>query len=257
MNGEPTSKPALVTHGGAGGPRDNDDGCDRAAIAGMKRLTESHSARQAVIAATQVLEDDPRMNAGTGSNLRLDGRTIQMDAAVMDDSGAFGAVAAIENVQYPILVADMVIDSPHLLLAGEGATAFAKLRGIPDYYPISGRARERLKRIRFFLAKEAPPKEVSWESHRPEDFWNFPVSLQDTLRDLQGPSDTVGAVARDGRGGFAAGLSTGGTSLMLLGRVGDTPIIGAGVFAGPKGAVATTGDGEEIMRRVLAKEAYD
>ena len=67
----------------------------------------------------------------------------------------------------------------------------------------------------------------------------------------------MGAVVRDGKGGYAAALSTGGTSIMLRGRVGDTAIIGAGLFAGPHGAVAATGDGEEIMRRVLAKDVYD
>jgi L-asparaginase/beta-aspartyl-peptidase (threonine type) len=78
-----------------------------------------------------------------------------------------------------------------------------------------------------------------------------------TLRGLVGPSDTVGAVVRDAEGHCAATLSTGGTSIMLRGRVGDTPIIGAGLYAGPHGAVAATGDGEEIMRRVLAKCVYD
>ncbi len=248
----------VVAHGGAGGPREHADACEAACAAGLTVLAAGEGALEATVRATVVLEDDPRLNAGIGSNFRLDGETIEMDAAVMDSDLRFGAVGAIQRVRNPVTVARMVMDSPHLLLCGEGATRFARARGVPDFYPVSDRARERIRRVRaFFAGKDRGDMFVSWRDRDPAEWWNFPRPVEEALREAAGPSDTVGAVARDAEGRFAAALSTGGTSIMLLGRVGDTPIIGAGLYAGPAGAVAATGDGEEIMRRVLAKLVYD
>lgn len=248
----------VVTHGGAGGPREHSDGCERAAGRGLDELRRGEPALNAVIEATKVMEDDPRMNAGTGSNYRMDGTTIEMDAAVMDHRLRFGAVAAIQRVRYPVEVAAMVLESPHLLLAGEGATAFARLRGVPDFDPSSQRARERYAKVRKFFAEGGTGEDfVPWRERDPARYWNFKADLNDTLLALAGPSDTVGAVARDAEGRCSAALSTGGTSVMMRGRVGDTPVIGAGLYAGPEGAAASTGDGEEIMRLVLAKQVYD
>jgi beta-aspartyl-peptidase (threonine type) len=253
-----TQKPIVVTHGGAGGPREHSDGCEQAAEAALAALREGEDALEAAVQATVVLEDDPRLNAGIGSNFRLDGRTIEMDAAVMDPEGRFGGVTAIQRVRNPVLVARMVMDTPHLLLCGEGATAFARGWGVPDFYPVSERARERYERVRnFFAGRDDWEAFHEWRGQDPAPFWNFPDSIGETLRDLAGPSDTVGAVVRDAQGRCATAVSTGGTSIMLLGRVGDSPIIGAGLYAGPHGAVTTTGDGEEIMRRLLAKQVYD
>jgi beta-aspartyl-peptidase (threonine type) len=249
---------AVVAHGGAGGPREHGDACLAACDAGLAALRSGEDALEASVRATVVLEDDPRLNAGIGSNFRLDGTTIEMDAAVMDGAFRFGAVAAIQMVRNPVEVARMVMDSPHLLLAGEGATAFARARGVPEFYPVSDRARTRIKRVReFFAGRDRSDSFVAWRGRDPRQYWNFPTGIAESLKEIAGPSDTVGAVARDADGRFGAALSTGGTSIMLLGRVGDTPVIGAGLYAGPHGAVATTGDGEEIMRRVLAKEVYD
>ena len=248
----------MVTHGGVGGPKEHSDACERACDAGLSALREGDKALEAAIRATIVLEDDPRLNAGTGSNFRLDGHTIEMDAALMDETQRFGAVAAIERVKNPVRVAEMVFATPHLLLVGEGATAFARAMGVPDYDPSSDRARKRYQHVReFFIRGGQGQEHPSWQGVDPARFWNFKEEDLAALRQLTGPSDTVGAVVRDGKGGFAAALSTGGTSIMLRGRVGDTPIIGAGLYAGPHGAVAATGDGEEIMRRVLAKHVYD
>ena len=249
--------PVVVTHGGAGGSPDWRDGCERAAEAGWAAMGGGGSALEAAIEATVVLEDDPRMNAGTGSNFRLDGKTIEMDAAVADHRLRFGAVAAVQMVQNPVRAARLVMDTPHLLLCGEGATRFAHARGLPSFYPVSERARERFARIRRFFAGEPALEAESWRGVDPSRFWNLPTPLREALGEIAGPGDTVGAVARDSSGGFGAGLSTGGTSIMLLGRVGDTPILGAGLYAGPAGAVAATGDGEEIIRRLLAKQVYD
>lgn len=248
----------VVAHGGAGGPREHMDACERACDAGLTALAAGRDALEAAIEATVVLEDDPRLNAGVGSNLRLDGKTIEMDAAVMDHWQRFGAVAAIQRVKNPVRVARRVMDTPHLLLCGEGATAFARACGVPDFYPISERARKRYAQVREFFAHGGDSDMfVAWRGREPEPYWNFPIAISESLRAVAGPSDTVGAVVRDAAGGFGAALSTGGTTVMLLGRVGDTPIIGAGLYAGPHGAVAATGDGEEIMRRVLAKQVYD
>jgi L-asparaginase / beta-aspartyl-peptidase len=253
----PELRAAVVTHGGVGGPREHSDACEKACEAGLAALREGGTALEAAIRATVILEDDPRLNAGTGSNFRLDGHTIEMDAAVMDAAQRFGAVAAIQRVKNPVRVAEMVLRTPHLLLAGDGATAFARAQGVPDYDPVSERARKRYEQVRAYFAKGGGDDHPAWKGVDPTRYWNFENRLEKTLRALVGPSDTVGAVVRDGHGGYAAALSTGGTSIMLRGRVGDTPIIGAGLFAGPHGAVAATGDGEEIMRRVLAKHVYD
>jgi L-asparaginase/beta-aspartyl-peptidase (threonine type) len=152
----------------------------------------------------------------------------------------------------------MVMDTPHLLLCGEGATTFARSRGVPDFHPVSERARERYRRVReFFAGRDDWEAFQDWSGRDPAEFWNFPATVEATLRSLAGPSDTVGAVVRDAEGRCATAVSTGGTSIMLLGRIGDSPIIGAGLYAGPEGAVTTTGDGEEIMRRLLALRVYD
>lgn len=249
---------AVVAHGGAGGPREHDDACRAACDAGLAALRAGEDALEASVRATVVLEDDPRLNAGIGSNFRLDGTTIEMDAAVMDGELRFGGVAAIQMVKNPVEVARLVMDSPHLLLAGEGATAFARARGVSEFYPVSDRARTRIARVReFFAGRDRSDAFVSWRGRDPREWWNFPTGIAESLKEIAGPSDTVGAVARDAAGRFGAALSTGGTSIMLLGRVGDTPVIGAGLYAGPHGAVAATGDGEEIMRRVLSKQVYD
>ncbi len=258
MSEERRTRATVVAHGGAGGPREHTDACERACDAGLATLAAGKDALEAAIEATVVLEDDPRLNAGVGSNLRLDGKTIEMDGAVMDHRQRFGAVAAIQRVKNPVRVARRVMDTPHLLLCGEGATAFARACGVPDFYPISERARKRYAQVREFFAQGGDSDMfVAWFGKDPAPYWNFPVTISESLRAVEGPSDTVGAVVRDAAGGFGAALSTGGTTVMLLGRVGDTPIIGAGLYAGPLGAVAATGDGEEIMRRVLAKQVYD
>jgi L-asparaginase/beta-aspartyl-peptidase (threonine type) len=201
-----------------------------------------------------VLEDDPRFNAGTGANIRLDGKTIQMDAACMDgETGAFGAVAAVERVKNPVLVARKVMDTPHLLIVGEGATRFARAMGFPDYDPACAENRARYERVKAILKGTNPGQAEAWKRYDWKKAWNFPTPLKEAL----GPSDTVGCVARDSKGHFAAAISTGGTTITFYGRVGDVPMFGAGIYAGPKGAVACTGNGEDIVRHLAAKAVYD
>ena len=259
-------KIAILTHGGAASPRANADGCAAAAARAQAVLEGGGDALAAALAATVDLEDDPRFNAGTGSNLRLDGRTIEMDAAVMHSDGRFGAVACIERVKNPILVAAKVMETPHLMLAGEGATAFARKLGFVDHDPLTENALRKYARALAELqghgdgqyAADAAP----FRKTPPRSVWNFPGELPAGLGVLGmvGPKagcDTVGAVVRDVHGRFAATASTGGTLYMLRGRVGDSPLLGAGVYAGPHGAVAATGVGEEIIRRLLSKTVYD
>jgi beta-aspartyl-peptidase (threonine type) len=209
----------VLTHGGAGSNPDHQDGAERAAEEAVNRLRKGASALEAVCAAVIVLEDDERFNAGTGSCIREDGKTIEMDASCMSDDGAFGAVSCIQSVKNPILVARLVMDTPHILLTGNGANRLAAKHGIAPYDPTTLTAKEKF------------------------------------VKRMGGVTDTVGAVVSDGKR-FAAALSTGGKTGAMIGRVGDVPLPGCGLFAGEHGAIAATGDGEEIARRVLAHQIY-
>jgi L-asparaginase/beta-aspartyl-peptidase (threonine type) len=251
--------PAVVVHGGVGSPRARTDGTSAAAGRGMGVLREGGPALDAAIAAVVHLEDDCRFNAGTGANIRIDGKTVQMDAAVMDGAtGRFAAVAAIERVKNPVLVARKVLETPHVLVVGDGATRLARLFGFPDHDPICKESREKHERVRrILLGKETGPALEAWKRFDWRRFWNFPGPLPADLREAVGTPDTVGAVARDPRGGFAAAISTGGTTITFFGRVGDVPVHGAGIHAGPVGAVACTGQGEEIIRRLVARSVYE
>ncbi len=215
---------SIILHGGVGSSIDFNDILNKYA-----RLALNYEdPLDAVVVAVKYMEDDPNFNAGTGSVMRIDG-TIQMDASVMVD-GDFGAVMAIENVRNPVQVAREVMEkSPHKILAADGATAFARKMGHPFYDPSTDKALKRLEEVKRSLNQD-------------ERYWKF--------RNLVDSVDTVGAVANyDGK--LAAALSTGGASPMLRGRIGDTPIPGAGIYVrGNFGAVAT-GTGEEIIRLTL------
>lgn len=231
-------KPIVIVHGGAGASADLVDGPEAAARAGLAHLLDYSNPLEAAVEAARLMEDDPRFNAGTGSNLRLDGARIQMDASVMADDGRFGAVMALERTRNPILVARAVVDTPHLMLAGEGAQHLARRLGLADYDPMTPGARRKYERWRL----ESP--------FVPHDQWrNFPEDLR--------ARDTIGAVVRSRDGRYGVACSTGGTTMMLLGRVGDSPICGAGLYAGPAGAVTATGEGEEIVRRFLSLRVYE
>ncbi|MCI4371162.1 MAG: isoaspartyl peptidase/L-asparaginase [Thermoplasmata archaeon] len=230
-------QPLFLAHCGAGSDRSVQDASDAAGARGIELLKRRRPALEAVIEAIVILEDDPRLNAGTGSRMKVDGR-IQMDAALMDGDSEAGAVAAIENVKNPIRVARDVFGTPHVLLVGKDAIAFARSKGHARYDPATPEARKRLRESLAKIRKRQLPRYArKWRS----------IDVH----------DTVGAVARDRRGRFAAGSSTGGVAFMLPGRVGDSPIVGAGIFAGPHAAVTVTGIGEEIVKRVLSKFVYD
>jgi len=227
-----------VTHCGAGSSIAVVDGAKDAGHIGLSVLEMGGPAIDAVTDAIVALENDPRMNAGTGSRLRIDGRA-QMDASIMTDDLEAGAVAAVEYVKNPVLVARKVMETPHVLLVGPDAIRFARRMGFRRYDPVTPEAIKRWKQSLEKIRKgDVPPYAKKWIA----------------FKDLIG---TVGAVARDSAGRFCAGSSTGGTAFMMPGRVGDSPILGAGIYCGPAGAVSVTGAGEEILRHVLSKFVYD
>lgn len=236
---------AVMVHGGAGASSLHADGCVRAAHAAIAAMREG-DAIDGAIAAVVVMEDDGRFNAGCGSVLGLDGATVEMDAAVMDTHGRLGAVACLQAVRNPVRVARAVAETPHWLLAGEGARRFAARVGLQQPHVVSEHARRRHQQLQERMA-DGGPALPGVDSQAFDKYWNYATP--------QG-GDTVGAVTRDAHGHFAVAGSTGGTAPALLGRVGDTPIIGSGFYAGPHGAVAATGIGEQIVRHLLAHTVY-
>lgn len=242
-------EPSLIVHGGAG-RWDPDEaeaalpGLRAAAAIGQALLSRGGSAMDAVVAAVVALEDDPLFNAGTGSALNLAGEA-EMDACVMDGRTlAAGAVGAIKGVRNPVLVARRVMEATgHVLLAGDGAGRFARALGFPPYDPVTPRRRaDHLEKV------EALAREGRGEH----------TALRDLLEKYPGLAwGTVGAVALDRQGALAAATSTGGLTLKLPGRVGDTPIPGAGTYATGAAAASATGHGETILRLLASRHACD
>src|SRR4051812_39921935 len=241
----------IAVHGGAGGSSADNDGCATAAAAGEAHLKAGGSALDAVITAVVAMENDGRYNAGRGSVLCLDGRTVEMDAAVMDTRGTLGAVACIRKVRNPVRVAAELAKTPHHFLAGEGATKFAEVArcemlDAPQTATVLRKHATMLKEL-----KQPPQVETSSAMQR---YWNYPLDWQAAIERYG--CGTVGAVACDRNGQFAVATSTGGCAPSLLGRVGDTPLIGCGFYAGAAGAIAATGIGEAIMEKLLARTVY-
>jgi len=222
----PKSQPAIIVHGGAGRIRAEElaqrlDGCKDAALAGWEIIEQGGSALDAAEAAVVVLEDNPLFNAGTGSTLNSLGQ-VEMDAAVMEgDTLRAGAVAAVQGIKNPVKLARSVMeDGRHLLFAGEGALLFAREIGFPRCDPEA-------------LIVEA--ERARWQEKH----------------------GTVGCVAMDADSKIAVATSTGGIFNKVPGRVGDSPLIGCGTYANDYGGVSCTGQGEAIIRIVMAKTALD
>jgi L-asparaginase/beta-aspartyl-peptidase (threonine type) len=246
------NRPVVVVHGGAGSQPGYRDGCERAAQRAIEELARRGDALDAAVAAVVLMEDDGRFNAGSGSVLCLDGATIEMDASVMDTRGRLGAVACVQQVKNPVRLARAVADTPHWMLAGEGAQRLARALGLSEGGGISGRQLEAHRKLLASLAGSVPAM-PGVDNRLFERFWNYNTPLQ---LPEGSACDTVGAVVRDADGHFAVAGSTGGSAPSLLGRVGDTPIVGSGFYAGPEGAVAATGIGEHIVRHMLAHRVY-
>ena len=243
----------IVVHGGAGAPDMLAEGCEKACAIGFAMLKDGAPAIDAAAGAIRSMEDDGRFNAGSGSVLRLDGVTREMDAAVMDSVGKLGVVISMEGIKNPVLVARAITGTPHVALSGMGASNFALKRGFEAVGPVPDAVRARYERMKKIIAARRLEEEYPhWKGHDVAGLWNFDTVPGDSFL-----CDTVGAVAMDRRGLFAVAGSTGGASPMLLGRVGDTAMIGCGFYAGPVGAIAVTGLGEEMVRRMTARSAYD
>ena len=246
---------ALIVHGGAGNSLKNIDGCQAAAEAGFTQLLNGSTSLEAAVTAVTAMENDGRFNAGSGSTLRLDGKTIEMDAAVMDTRNHLGAVASIQHVKNPILVANAVTKTPHWLLVGEGALRFAKMIGFSEHQHLNEKAKAGYKKLMQRMRQD--PENDQWLG-TPNAFfvdnWNYQDSWQNALDRLG--SSTVGAVALDTEGHFAVATSTGGCAPALMGRVGDVPIVGCGFYVGRLGAIAATGIGEYIVKQTLTHTVY-
>ncbi|MDP3938913.1 MAG: isoaspartyl peptidase/L-asparaginase [Deltaproteobacteria bacterium] len=248
---------ALAVHGGAG-RADQEDPAARHAVlraameAGATVLAAGGAALDAVERAVALLEDDARFNAGTGSVLTWDGR-VEMDASIMEDGDRFGAVAAITGVRNPVRVARRVLEeTPHWLLAGPGAVAFARQRGFDDWKTLTPERRAQWRKLRRAILAAAR-RDPGRGAKGPPGYENL-VELVRAHPEVRGTPGTVGAVALDRHGRAAAATSTGGVWLKLRGRVGDSAFPGAGTFVGPGGAVSATGQGEEILRTQVARQ---
>lgn len=246
--------PFIAVHGGVGAPRVYSDGCEAAASRGLERLADGGDALQAAIAAAVVLEDDGRFNAGSGSSLRIDGQTLETDAAVMDSTGKLGAVAALQGFKNPVKVAEAVTTTPHVMLVGEGAREFALKRGFASHPGPTPKALERYREVMRAM-REHDYSDIPdfWRTYDLKADWNFERPYDDVFA----MCDTIGAVAMDAQGRFAAAVSTGGSAPMLKGRVGDSPLPGCGYYAGSDGAVVATGIGEAIIMKMLSRTVYD
>ncbi|HUP18636.1 MAG TPA: isoaspartyl peptidase/L-asparaginase [Gemmatimonadota bacterium] len=242
----PEIRPTIVVHGGAGSfTRANTDSeaageihasVGRALEAGMTVLDAGGSSLDAVEAAIRMLEDDPRFNAGKGAVFAHEARN-ELDASIMDGATRrAGAVAGVTHVKNPISLARLVMEETrHVLLAREGAEEFAIEQGVelvsPDYFFTPGaweglmRARENER-----AAAEATSTAPSTDEHY----------------------GTVGVLALDREGRLAAGTSTGGLTNKRWGRIGDSPLIGAGTWADERCAVSATGTGEFFIRNAVA-----
>ncbi|WP_294215838.1 isoaspartyl peptidase/L-asparaginase family protein [uncultured Sphingomonas sp.] len=227
---------SLVLHGGAGSierhrltPEQDAGaraGLSRALDAGAAILSDGGSALDAVEAAVQVLEDDPHFNAGRGAAFTRDG-VIELDAAIMDGATrAAGAVAGITQTRSPVALARRVMAaSPHVLLSGTGAEQFARDQGLEVAPEGWFETPERRRQLDEMLSRNADAFDVDMKY------------------------GTVGAVALDAAGHVAAATSTGGVTGKRWGRIGDSPLIGAGTFADDRAcAVSCTGSGEFFIR---------
>jgi beta-aspartyl-peptidase (threonine type) len=233
--------PVLVIHGGAGViAKDISAEKEKRVRAGLQRALETGyavlksggSSLDAVSKTIVVLEDDPDFNAGKGAVFNHDGQN-ELDASIMDGTSLrAGSVANVHKVKNPILLARAVMEkSAHVMLAGDGAEQFAQSIGMPLVDPKYFYTEERWQELQKALKKEAAKEKSTAPPH-----------------------GTVGAVALDTAGHLAAGTSTGGMTNKRYGRIGDSPIIGAGTYANAKCAVSATGWGEFYIRTVAAHD---
>ena len=272
----PRPRWAIVVHGGAGVIERKDltpeqdkayrEAMGRVAEAGAAVLKKGGSALDAIEAAIRIMEDDPLFNAGRGAVFAADGKN-ELDSSIMDGRtlGA-GAVASVTRTRHPISLARQVMEhSPHVFLVGEGADEFARSRGLEQVDPSFFFTERRWRSLETTLKQEGlpiPPRpagaplEPSARAALAHD--EGPAGARTEARAMlahdEGKHGTVGVVALDAHGDIAAGTSTGGTTAKRWGRVGDSPIIGAGTYASNAScAVSATGTGEYFIRLTVAR----
>ncbi|MGC6479991.1 MAG: isoaspartyl peptidase/L-asparaginase family protein [Flavobacteriaceae bacterium] len=241
---------AIVIHGGAGTILKKNMTPEKekairkvltaAVEAGHTLLKEGHSSQEAVVAAIRVMEDSPLFNAGKGAVLNHKGE-VELDASFMDGkTHRAGAITGVQHVRNPIEAAIAVMEaSPHVLLAGAGADAFAQEQGLAvveqDYFITESR-KKALKRVQLRQSQSSIPVEKSEDAFYKNQRYG-----------------TVGCVALDSEGNIAAGTSTGGMTNKKWNRIGDAPIIGAGTYASNESCgISATGWGEYFIRNVIA-----
>jgi beta-aspartyl-peptidase (threonine type) len=239
-------KPKIIVHGGARQKNSHEEerqkdvarACEKAYDALLEK-----GATDAVETAIREMEASPYLNAGVGSYLQLDGR-VRMDASIMKDDLSAGAVIGIEDVEHPISVARRIMETTqHVILGGPLATEFAHSEGFPRYDP------------------RTRPKVDQWmdlmEEFRTKTSYQQIFHVDRYMKEKKYNMSTVGCVAMDASGGIVAGTSTGGLRMNVPGRVGDSPIIGAGTYCSKYGGVSCTGLGEKIIVLCLAKEVVN
>ncbi len=249
---------AMIVHGGAWAIPDDQveshlAGCRAALSAGWALLSQGRSALDACEVAVRLMEDDPIFDAGTGSVLTAAGE-VELDAALMEGrSLRYGAVANLRRVRNPITLARHVLSGPATFLVGEGAEQFAVAHGvalIENSALIVERERRLWEEWRAVQAAGMLPGE-------PIAMGQAATSVP-AAQSAVGGHDTVGAIALDAEGNMVAANSTGGTPFKLPGRVGDTPMVGCGLYADDQsGAAVCTGWGESIVRVALARRAVE
>jgi L-asparaginase / beta-aspartyl-peptidase len=250
---------AIVVHGGAGvieraDLKPEQEAAYRAAMtrvtqAGGEVLEKGGSALDAIEAAIHLLEDDPLFNSGRGAVFTAEGRN-ELDASIMDGATLkAGAVAGVTRTRHPISLARAVMEkSPHVMLTGSGADTFSKEAGLEQAEPAYFFTERRWRSLEKFLAEQKLPVP-------PRPAGAVVADQAAALAHDEGKYGTVGVVALDQAGHVAAGTSTGGTTGKRWGRVGDSPIIGAGNYASDAScAVSATGTGEYFIRLTVARE---
>ena len=237
--------PALIVHGGCGTPPPGEEAarneaCERSADAGWRVLGQGGSALDAVEAAVRALEDEPLLNAGIGAYLQADG-VARLDASIMSGDGRAGAVAQVPLLHHPVSLARYLLEQDaHVMLAGPEALTLAARLG-HDVGVVA-----------------TPPKIAYWQEHLDEACRRLDYGAMATAWKAENPRlGTVGCVALDSQGRLAAATSTGGTGQCYPGRVGDTPVIGAGTYCTTRVGVSMTGVGERILVKLAAKRLAD
>jgi beta-aspartyl-peptidase (threonine type) len=245
LPGKSHRAPALVVHGGCGTPPPGEGGprsaaCERSADAGWRVLQQGGSALDAAEAAVRALEDEPLLNAGTGAYLQADG-VARLDASIMAGDGRAGAVAQVPLLPHPVSLARYLLEQDaHVMLAG------------PEALTLAARLGQEVGIV------ATPARIAYWREHLDEACRRLDYAAMAAAWKAENPRlGTVGCVALDAQGQLAAATSTGGTGQCYPGRVGDTPVIGAGTYCTPRVGVSLTGVGERILVKLAAKRLAD